>query len=102
LDAAFLARVDGPHDVGVVQLSDRLHLAAEPLDRRVVALLARMNQLDRMDRTKVHMTAPEDGTHRPRAQLLEQLVTADTARNHRRLPGRGRRSRTDYESCRRP
>ena len=80
MDAAGLARVVGPHDVRMIQPSDRLHLAAETADRLgiVQVTMGKDFQGDRL--VEIDLPGLVDDAHAAAAQFLQQFVVAQAAR----------------------
>ncbi len=80
LDAAGLARVVSPHDVRMIQPSDRLHLAAEAGDRLIVVQITMGKDFQGHRLVEEDLPSLVDDTHAAAAQFLQQFVVAQAAR----------------------
>ncbi len=79
LDAARLAGVKGPHDVRMIQSSDRLHLAAETAQRLgIIKVTVRQDlQGDRL--VEIDLAGLVDDAHAAATEFLQQFVVAQPA-----------------------
>ena len=80
MDAAGLARVVGPHDVRMIQSSDRLHLAAEAADRLGIIQVAMGKDFQGDRLVEIDLPGLVDDAHAAVAQFLQQFVVAQAAR----------------------
>ena len=77
------ADLEDRHDVGMVQVSRRLGLGAEPADLGLRGELARQDHLERDHAVEADLASPVDHAHAAAGQLAQELVVAKPARRDR-------------------
>lgn len=82
VNAPYFAGIEGLHDVGMLQLADGFHLAAEPRHRLGIVHSLGREQLHRHNAVEHRMRGFVNGAHPALADLFEQVIFANAADRH--------------------